>query len=228
MGLVVLHAASRRRDPHRHAAGRRPGEARRHDAARPSSASARCRSRSHKRKGPGFRPAPRCLCNRSNPDYCFFFSGSGVAGDEAPLGVERSRRPRTSPSCWGCWAARPRSWSSNRCCSGCSARPRSAPPEAEPDFGASLRARPAHSGGRAAGRSRCARAGRGASRRRRRRVWATLDEVGEVLLGLSPRSHAARPKASATATARVESFMRPPWVGVQKNKAANCGPGLTP
>jgi hypothetical protein len=40
-----------------------------------------------------------------------------------------------------------------------------------------------------------------------------LDEPGaEDLLALS-RSHAARPKASATATARVESFMGPPWVG---------------
>ena len=38
-----------------------------------------------------------------------------------------------------------------------------------------------------------------------------LDEP-EDLLALS-RSHAARPKASATASARVESFMGPPWVG---------------
>jgi hypothetical protein len=39
-----------------------------------------------------------------------------------------------------------------------------------------------------------------------------LDEPGaeEDLLALS-RSHAARPKARATATARVESFMGPPW-----------------
>ena len=39
-----------------------------------------------------------------------------------------------------------------------------------------------------------------------------LDAPEEVLL-VSPRSHAARPKASATATARVESFMCPPWLG---------------
>ena len=40
-----------------------------------------------------------------------------------------------------------------------------------------------------------------------------LDEPGaeDDLLALS-RSHAARPKARATATARVESFMGPPWV----------------
>ena len=54
-----------------------------------------------------------------------------------------------------------------------------------------------------------------------------LDAPEEVLL-VSPRSHAARPKASATATARVESFMCPPWVGVRKKNAANCAPGLTP
>jgi len=39
-------------------------------------------------------------------------------------------------------------------------------------------------------------------------------EEPEVLLGLSPRSHAARPSASATATAIAESFMCPPRVGV--------------
>jgi len=56
-----------------------------------------------------------------------------------------------------------------------------------------------------------------------------LEEPGadEVLL-VSPRSHAARPRASASAIARVESFMCPPWVGVRKKNAANCAPGLTP
>jgi hypothetical protein len=56
-----------------------------------------------------------------------------------------------------------------------------------------------------------------------------LEELGddEVLLGLSPRSHAARPRASATATAIAESFMCPPRVGVLC-KAANCAPGLNP
>lgn len=46
-----------------------------------------------------------------------------------------------------------------------------------------------------------------------------LEEPGpaEVLL-LSPRSHAARPKASATAAARMESFMCPPWVGYKRRK----------
>jgi hypothetical protein len=55
-----------------------------------------------------------------------------------------------------------------------------------------------------------------------------LDEPGvdEVLL-VSPRSHAARPNTRATAAARMESFMGPPWLGYQK-KAANCAPGLTP
>jgi len=53
-------------------------------------------------------------------------------------------------------------------------------------------------------------------------------ELGEldVLLELSPRSHAARPRASATATAIAESFMCPPWLGCKE--AANCAPGLNP
>jgi len=64
------------------------------------------------------------------------------------------------------------------------------------------------------------------------------DEEGELLLGddvlelgeldfeLSPRSHAARPRARATATAIAESFMCPPWLGYKE--AANCAPGLNP
>lgn len=41
-----------------------------------------------------------------------------------------------------------------------------------------------------------------------------LEEPGvdEVLL-VSPRSHAASPRAIATATARIESFTSPPWLG---------------
>ena len=41
-------------------------------------------------------------------------------------------------------------------------------------------------------------------------------EEPDVLLGLSPRSHAARPRARATATAMAESFMCPPWVGIYR------------
>lgn len=52
-----------------------------------------------------------------------------------------------------------------------------------------------------------------------------LDEPG--LLLESGRSHAARPNARATAKARVESFMCPPWLG-NWDYAANCGPDLTP
>jgi hypothetical protein len=42
-----------------------------------------------------------------------------------------------------------------------------------------------------------------------------LEEPGveEVLFESLPRSHAASPKARATAAARIESFMCPPWVG---------------
>jgi hypothetical protein len=55
-----------------------------------------------------------------------------------------------------------------------------------------------------------------------------LEEPGldELLLALS-RSHAARPRASATATAIADSFMCPPWVGVLQ-MAANCAPDLNP
>jgi len=46
-----------------------------------------------------------------------------------------------------------------------------------------------------------------------------LEEPGpvEVLPG-SPRSHAARPKASATAAARMESFMCPPGLGCKRER----------
>jgi len=55
-------------------------------------------------------------------------------------------------------------------------------------------------------------------------------ELGEldVLLELSPRSHAARPRASATATEIAESFMCPPWGWGASEEAANCAPGLNP
>jgi hypothetical protein len=58
------------------------------------------------------------------------------------------------------------------------------------------------------------------------------DEGGVALLPLldllpPPSSpHAARPKAKATATARVESFMSPPWLGYEL--AASYAPGRTP
>ena len=51
-------------------------------------------------------------------------------------------------------------------------------------------------------------------------------ELGELDFELSPRSHAARPRASVTATAIAESFMCPPWLGCKE--AANCAPGLNP
>ncbi len=65
-----------------------------------------------------------------------------------------------------------------------------------------------------------------------------VDEDGEEelleplvpLLDLPPPlswPQAARPKAMATASARVESFMCPPWLGI-RNKAAKNGPGPNP
>jgi hypothetical protein len=52
-----------------------------------------------------------------------------------------------------------------------------------------------------------------------------LEEPGldEVLLESPPRSHAASPKARATAAARMESFMSPPWVGNQAKAKAKGG-----
>jgi hypothetical protein len=50
--------------------------------------------------------------------------------------------------------------------------------------------------------------------------------LGDLVVPLS-WPQAARPKAMATATARVESFMCPPWLGYRK-KAAKNGPGLNP
>jgi hypothetical protein len=91
-----------------------------------------------------------------------------------------------------------------------------APPEAEPDFALSLDADPLM-------------LPEGELEEDGLDGLDGLDELGddEVLLGLSPRSHAARPRASATATAIAESFMCPPRVGVLC-KAANCAPGLNP
>lgn len=53
-----------------------------------------------------------------------------------------------------------------------------------------------------------------------------LPLVPPDLLPPPPSPHAARPKAKATATARVESFMSPPWLGYEL--AASCAPGRTP
>lgn len=55
-----------------------------------------------------------------------------------------------------------------------------------------------------------------------------LEEPGAVeVLPESPRSHAASPNASATATASVESFMFPPWLGYG-NRRATSAPDLSP
>jgi hypothetical protein len=57
-----------------------------------------------------------------------------------------------------------------------------------------------------------------------------LDEPGlEALFELArspPSPHAARPKTRATAPAIRESFMCPPWLGMDTR--ASCEPGLTP
>lgn len=55
-----------------------------------------------------------------------------------------------------------------------------------------------------------------------------LEEPGAVVVrfGLSA-SHAASPKARATAAVRMDSFMCPPWLGY-RSTGANYAPGLTP
>ena len=91
-----------------------------------------------------------------------------------------------------------------------------APPEAEPDFGASLEDELLDDG--ALGLDDGALGLDEAPADGDEGELLELDELGEVLLGLSPRSHAARPKASATANAIVESFMDPPWVGGKRRE----------
>jgi hypothetical protein len=53
-----------------------------------------------------------------------------------------------------------------------------------------------------------------------------VEDVLDLPLPLS-WPQAARPKAMATASASVESFMCPPWLGIRK-KAAKNGPGVNP
>jgi hypothetical protein len=43
-------------------------------------------------------------------------------------------------------------------------------------------------------------------------------EPAEPVARSGPRSHAARPRAIATAIANVVSLMSPPWVGIQVNR----------
>jgi hypothetical protein len=43
-----------------------------------------------------------------------------------------------------------------------------------------------------------------------------LEPGADEVRAASSRLHAARPKASATASARVVSFMCPPWLGIRK------------
>jgi len=90
-----------------------------------------------------------------------------------------------------------------------------APPEAEPDFGLSLEAEPdfvLSLEGDVGLDDAPADGDEGELDGEEAAPELEEPGVDEVLL-VSPRSHAARPKASATATARVESFMCPPWLG---------------
>lgn len=91
-----------------------------------------------------------------------------------------------------------------------------APPEAEPDFAASLEPDPlipADELGEEPGVDEAPLDGDEAGPLGVAAVLE-LEEPGvdEVLL-VSPRSHAASPRAIATATARIESFTSPPWLG---------------
>jgi hypothetical protein len=43
-----------------------------------------------------------------------------------------------------------------------------------------------------------------------------LEPGADEVRAASSRLHAARPKASATASARVVSFMSPPWLGIRE------------
>jgi hypothetical protein len=57
-------------------------------------------------------------------------------------------------------------------------------------------------------------------------LFAAGGEPGADVVRSGPLSQAARPNASAVASASVDSFMFPPWLGYRK-RAAICAPGLT-
>jgi hypothetical protein len=48
------------------------------------------------------------------------------------------------------------------------------------------------------------------------RAVLELEPGADEVRAASSRLHAARPKASATASARVVSFMSPPWLGIRE------------
>jgi hypothetical protein len=102
-----------------------------------------------------------------------------------------------------------------------------APPEAEPDFDASLEADPLVPVEAEPDAEPLAPEGDDGD------VLLGEDELeldapglDALLLRSPPLSQAARPKARATAPARRESFMCPPWLG--KDTRASCEPDLTP
>jgi hypothetical protein len=99
-----------------------------------------------------------------------------------------------------------------------------APPEAEPDFGLSLEADPLDELGELGlavappdgDEDELLLEGDEGDEGELDGEELELEDSLVVVLVLSPRSHAARPKASATATAKMESFMCPPGVGIRK------------
>lgn len=106
-----------------------------------------------------------------------------------------------------------------------------APPEAEPDFAASLEPDPLIPAEELDEEPGVDEAPLDGDEAEPLGVAAVLEleepGVDEVLL-VSPRSHAASPRAIATATARIESFMSPPWVGFKYNRRASSAPSLSP
>jgi hypothetical protein len=119
-----------------------------------------------------------------------------VVGDEAPPAGEPEVLPLAEPGVLGCAAELELELESLLF-----GEVALAPPEAEPDFDVSLELDEAPVDGDEG-------------------EVLELEEPGvdEVLL-VSPRSHAASPKASATAAARMESFMCPPWLGYLKESS---------
>lgn len=143
-------------------------------------------------------------------------------GDEAPLGVELLAPPADEPELLGLLGCAAEELELESLLLGLLGEAELAPPEAEPDFGASLELDPLipaeellDDPGELGLDEAPADGDEGELLGE---VALELDEPGvdEVLFGLSPRSHAARPKASATATATVDSFMCPPWVGTKE------------
>ena len=181
------------------------------------------------------RPTPPAFCRRRLSRYCDFFSVSCVAEDdeellgEELLGEALLAPPLAEPDVLGCEALEPEL--GLLVLGEAALEPPDADPEAEPDFAVSLEADPLIPAEELDEEP-------GLEGEDDALPPLEGEELGEVALlepeepGAevvrleSPLSHAARPNASATANASVDSFMCPPWLGYRDRRATSA-PDLT-